>query len=69
MLSEELQKKNWQMDHAPGDADLLIVLKAVKSVTLCYMYIDGDVTDLIILLCYLANLESHDLYFVLSQRR
>lgn len=57
------------MDHAPGDEDLLIALKAVKSVTLCYMYIDGDVTDLIILLCYLANLKSHDLYFVLSQRR
>ena len=32
MLSEELQK-NCKTHHASGDADLLIVLKAVKSAT------------------------------------
>ena len=30
MLSEELQKRSCMTHHAPGDADLLIVLKAVE---------------------------------------
>ena len=33
MLSEELQKKNCKTHHASGDADLLIMLKAIESAT------------------------------------
>ncbi len=33
MLSEALQKKNCETHHASGDADLLIVLKAIQSAT------------------------------------
>ena len=63
MLSEELKKNNCETQHALGDADLLIVLKAVQSVTSSNTVLDGDDTYLLVLLCYHANLESHDLFF------
>ena len=64
MLSEELTKKNCETHHASGDADLLIVQKAVQSVTFCNTVLVGDDTDLLVLLCYHhASLESHDLLF------
>ena len=63
MLSEELQKKNCQTHHASGDADLLIVLKAIQSATTTNTVLVGDDTDLIVLLCYHASLDSHDLLF------
>ena len=45
MLSEALEKKNCETYHASGNADLLIVLKAVWSATVLV----GDDTDLIVL--------------------
>ena len=60
MLSEELKKNNCETHHALGDADLLIVLKAVQSETSSNTALVGDDTYL---LCYHANLESHDLFF------
>jgi len=58
--------------HGPGDADLLIVQKAVESATTTNTLLIGDDTDLLILLIYHTNLESHDLFFKLlnlSQRK
>ena len=49
--------------HASGDADLLIVQKAVQSATSCNTVLVGDDTDLLVLLCHHASLESHDLFF------
>ena len=69
MLSEELQKKNCKAHHASGDADLLIVQQAIKSATTTNTVLVGDDTDLIILLCYHASLESHDLFFCPEQRK
>ena len=63
MLSGHLQKKNCQTFHAPGDADLLIVQKAVESATTTNTVLIGDDTDLLILLIYHTNLESHDIFF------
>ena len=63
MLSRELEKKNCKTYHASGDADLLIVQKAVHSATTSNTVLVGDDTDLIVLLCYHAKLESHDLFF------
>ncbi|KAJ8398943.1 hypothetical protein AAFF_G00416100 [Aldrovandia affinis] len=62
MLSGHLQK-NCQTYHAPGDADLLIVQKAVESATTTNTVLIGDDTDLLILLIYHANLKSHNLFF------
>ncbi len=63
MLSRELEKNNCKTHHASGDADLLIVQKTVQSATSSNTVLVGDDTDLIVLLCYHAKLESHDLFF------
>ena len=63
MLSEELQKKNCKTHHASGDADFLIVKKAIKSATTTNTVLVDDDTDLTILICYHASLKSHDLFF------
>ena len=63
MLGRELEKNNCKTYHASGDADLLIVQKAVQSATTSNTVLVGDDTDLIVLLCYHAKLESYDLFF------
>ena len=62
LLSAELEKNNCKTYHAPGDADLLIVQKAVQSATTSNTVLVGEDTDLIVLLCYHARLDSHDLF-------
>ena len=57
MLSTELEKSNCKTYHAPGDADLLIVQKAVQSATTSKTVLVGKDTDLIVLLCYHASLD------------
>ena len=63
MLSEELTKNNCETHHASGDVDILIVQMALLSTTTCNTVIVGDDTYLLVLLCYHASLESHDLLF------
>ncbi len=63
MLSKELKKQHCQVYHAAGDADVLIVQKAVECAATTNTILVGDDTDLLILLCYHANLTSHDLFF------
>ena len=47
MLSTELEKSNCKTYHAPGDADLLIVQKAVQSATTSTTVLVGeDMTSL-----------------------
>ena len=55
LLSAQLEKNKCQVHHAPGDADLLIVRKAVKSATMVNTVLVGDDTDLLVLLCYHAT--------------
>uniref|UniRef100_UPI00358ECD2A uncharacterized protein n=1 Tax=Myxine glutinosa TaxID=7769 RepID=UPI00358ECD2A len=69
MLSEELQKANCETYHASGDADLLIVQKAVQCATTNNTVLMGDDTDLLVLLCYHASLDSHDLFFCSESRK
>ena len=56
MLSEHLEMRNCEVHHAPGDTDLLIVQKAVETVTRVNTVLVGDDTDLLILLCYHASM-------------
>ena len=62
MLGSYLEKK-CKVHHAPRDADLLIVQKAVESATMENTASVGDDTDLLILLCYHAILDSHNIFF------
>ena len=63
MLSTKLRAQNCQTYHAAGDADLLIVQKAVESAATTDTVLIGDDTDLLILLIYHTNLKSCDLFF------
>ena len=63
MLSTELEKSDYKTYHAPRDANLLIVQKAVRSATTSKTVLVGEDTDLIVLLCCHASLDSHDLFF------
>lgn len=69
MPSEALQKKNCETHHASGDVDLLIVLKAIQSATTTNTVLVGDDTDILVLLCYHASMESHDLFFCPEPKR
>ena len=62
-LANRQNKKNCETRHASGDADLLIVQKAVQSATCCNTVPVGDDTDILVLICYHASLASHDLFF------
>ena len=62
MLSEELKKNNCEVHHASGNADLLIVMKAVQSANSSNTVLVGDETYLLVLLCHHASIESHDLF-------
>ena len=69
MLSGELQKEKCETYHASGDADLLIVQKAVQCTTINNTVLIGDDTDLLVLLCYHASMDSHDLFLCSESRR
>ena len=69
MLSTKLRAENCQTHHAAGDADLLIVQKAVESAATIDTVLIGDDTDLLILLIYNTKLKSWDMFFQPSQRR
>ncbi len=63
MLGNQLEQNKCTVHHAPGDADLLIVQKAVESAVTVDTVLVGDDTDLLILLCYHVSLDSHSMYF------
>ena len=69
MLSIELEKSNGKTYHASGDADVLIVQKAVQSATISKTVLIGEDTDLIVQLYYHASFDSQTSSFILSQRK
>jgi len=69
MLSAELEKSNCKTYHSPADGDLLIVQKAVQSATTNTTVLADDDADLIVLLCYHASLDSHDIFFCPEPRK
>jgi hypothetical protein len=69
MLSGELQTTNCETYHASGDAYLLIVQKAVQCATIKNTVLIGDETDLLVLLCYHASMDSHDIFFCSESRK
>ena len=64
MLAKEPEQKNCETYHASGNADVLIVVKAVEASSVTNTVLVGDGTDLLVLLCYHAtrNIEN-DLFF------
>ena len=62
ILSTKLEKDNCKTHRVPVDADVLIVQKAVQSATTSKTVLVGEDTNLIVLLFYHANLDSHILF-------
>lgn len=63
MLSRYYRKVGCQTHHSQADADLLIVQTAVASVRRASTVLVGDDTDLLILLCYYAEISAEELVF------
>ena len=69
MLSTKLEKNNCKTYHAPGDADLLIVQKAVQSATTSKTVLVGEDIDLFSCFDTMQVLIPMTSSFVLSQRK
>ena len=63
MLGETLEKNNCKSYYASADADILMVQKAVESATTTKTVLVSDDTDLLVLLCYHASLDTCNLLF------
>ena len=63
MLSRCLEENERNTKHAKGDADVLIVMTAVKCAENRDVALIGEDTDLLVLLCYHANLENNRIFF------
>ena len=61
-LGDRLQRSGYTVIHATGDADLLIVQTAIQSARSVPTVLVGDDTDLLVLLCYHAEMDAHDLF-------
>jgi 5'-3' exonuclease len=63
LLAQRLQSEGCTVYHADGDADYLIVQKAVEAASSNTTVLVGEDTDLLVLLCHHASLHAHDLFF------
>ncbi len=61
--------KKCKVFHASGDADVLIVKNTVESALLMDIALVGEDTHLLILLCYHAHLNSHNIFFRREPRK
>ena len=68
LLGELLQMNGCDVKHSRGDADLLIVKSAVAHARDQTTLLIGDDTDLLVLLCYHAEPDSHDIYLLPEQK-
>ena len=69
LLAAKLKREGCSIHHAVSDADVLIVQTAVESASHMNTIVIGDDTDLLILLCYHADLNSHDLFMIPEPKR
>ena len=52
------------MEHAPDDANVLIAMTGIASAENHKTVVVGKDTDLLVLLCYQANISANKLYFI-----
>ena len=63
LLRNKLQQSGCSTIHAEGDADLLIVQTAIQSSRSITTVLVGDDTDLLVLLCHHAEMNTNELFF------
>ena len=64
MLSQYLQENECWLEHAPDDANVLIVMTGIASAENHETVVLGEDADLLVLLCYHANISTNKLYFI-----
>ena len=64
MLGQCQQENGIYVQHATGDADLLIVQTAINYTETNDTVIIGEDTDLLVLMCYHYDTHKHNLFFV-----
>ena len=69
MLGEDLRSNDCEVFHDHGDADCLIVTKAIERAEDSNIVLVGDDTDLLILLLYHLNERSHLIFFAPSPKK
>ena len=62
MLSNMLEMAGCTTIHAEGDADAMIVDAAIESAKSINTVLVGDDTDLLVLLCHHADINSNDIF-------
>ena len=62
-LGDKLMSVGCTVHHAKADADVLIVQKAVESAQTSATIVVGEDTDLLVLLCYHADKDAHNIFF------
>ena len=62
MLGKHLAESNCEVVHAKGDADCDIVQSTVTAALRTETVVDGDDTDLLVLLCHHADLNNTEIY-------
>ncbi len=67
LLSASFRQADHKTLHAKGDADVLIVQTAVESSETSDAAVVGDDPDLLVLLCYHAEMEWNGLLFALQK--
>lgn len=68
LIGDRLQAAGCQVVRSDGDADLIIVQKALEAARWQDTIVVGEDTDLLVLLCYHASFEGHNIYYK-SERR
>ena len=63
LLGEYLESRGCRVLHAKGDADVLIAKTSVESAHHQDTILVGDDTDLLVLLCFHADLNAKELIF------
>ena len=68
-LGRKLESVGCMVYHTKSDADTLIVSKAIESTVTSEMIVVGEDTDLLVLLLYHADLNSHEIFFKLEMKQ
>jgi hypothetical protein len=63
MLGEALQDRGISSVHATADADVIIVKTTIESASKKQTTLIGEDTDLLVLLCFYAQLDAKDIFF------
>lgn len=63
LMGRTFEDKGFRVFHSEGDADLLIVQTAIQEAITENTVVVGEDTDLLVLLCHHAQLDSHPIFF------